>query len=74
MSKIDIVEAEGAVVETLPNAYFRVQLDNDATEPILAVISGKMRRYFIKILPGDRVKVEMSKHDLKRGRIVYRYK
>ena len=73
MTKKDIVEAEGAVVETLPNAYFRVQLDN-AAEPILAVISGKMRRYFIKILLGDRVKIEMSKHDLKRGRIVYRYK
>lgn len=73
MSKKDIVEAEGEVVETLPNAYFRVKLDN-SDEPILAVISGKMRRYFIKILPGDRVKVEMSKHDLQRGRIVYRYK
>ncbi|MBM4401883.1 MAG: translation initiation factor IF-1 [Candidatus Cloacimonetes bacterium] len=73
MTKKDIVEAEGEVIETLPNAYFRVKLDG-SDEPILAVISGRMRRYFIKILPGDRVRVEMNKQDLKHGRIVYRYK
>ena len=73
MPKKDIIEAEGEVIETLPNAYFRVKLDGHE-ESILAVISGKMRKYFIKILPGDRVKVEMSKHDLTLGRVVYRYK
>lgn len=70
--KKDIVTAEGEIVETLPDASFRVKLDSGDT--ILGHISGKMRRYFIKILPGDRVKVEMSKYDLSRGRIVYRYK
>ena len=73
MAKKDIVEAEGEITETLPNAYFRVKLYN-SDEPILAVISGRMRKYFIKILPGDKVRVEMSKHDLKHGRVVYRYK
>lgn len=68
----NVIIAEGEVVETLPDASFRIKLDSDKT--ILGYISGKMRRHFIKILPGDRVKVEMSEYDLTRGRIVYRYK
>ena len=72
MPKEDVVEMEGAVIEPLPNAMFRVQLDNGHT--ILAHISGKMRMHFIKILPGDRVKVEISPYDLSRGRITFRAK
>ncbi len=72
MAKEDAIEVEGTVVETLPNAMFRVELDNK--HRILAHISGKMRMHFIKILPGDRVTVELSPYDLTRGRIVYRAK
>ena len=72
MAKQDVIEVEGIVVEPLPNAMFRVQLDNG--HQVLAHISGKMRMNFIKILPGDRVTVELSPYDLTRGRIVYRYK
>ena len=72
MAKQEGVTVEGTVVEALPNAMFRVKLENDHT--VLAHISGKMRMYFIKILPGDKVTVELSPYDLSRGRIVYRYK
>jgi translation initiation factor IF-1 len=72
MAKEDVIEAQGTVAETLPNAMFRVQLDNGHT--ILAHISGKMRMNFIRILPGDKVTVELSPYDLKRGRITYRFK
>ncbi|HYE76468.1 MAG TPA: translation initiation factor IF-1, partial [bacterium] len=70
--KEDAIEIEGKVVEALPNAMFRVKLDNEVE--VLAYISGKIRMHFIRILPGDRVKVELSPYDLNRGRIVYRYK
>ena len=63
---------EGIVKESLPNAFFRVELDNE--HKVLAHISGKMRKFFIKILPGDKVKVELSPYDLTRGRITYRLK
>jgi translation initiation factor IF-1 len=66
------IELEGTVVERLPGAVFRVRLDQG--QEILAHISGKMRMYYIRILPGDRVRVELSPYDLTRGRIVYRYK
>lgn len=66
------LEAEGTVVETLPNAMFRVRLDSG--HEVLAHISGRMRMYYIRILLGDRVLVELSPYDLTRGRIVYRYK
>ncbi|HDZ86736.1 hypothetical protein LCGC14_0847830 [marine sediment metagenome] len=66
------IEVEGKVLEALPNAMFKVELDNG--HEILAHISGKMRMYYIRILPGDRVKVEMSPYDLTRGRITYREK
>ncbi|TLY20620.1 MAG: translation initiation factor IF-1 [Nitrospirae bacterium] len=72
MAKEDIIEVQGAVLETLPNAMFRVQLDNG--HKILAHISGKMRMNFIRILPGDKVTVELSPYDLTRGRITYRFK
>ena len=72
MPKEDIIEIQGSVLETLPNAMFRVQLDNG--HKILAHISGKMRMHFIRILPGDKVKVELSPYDLSRGRITYRAK
>lgn len=72
MSKDDVIEVEGTVLEPLPNAMFRVELTNG--HKVLAHISGKMRMNFIKILPGDRVMVELSPYDLTRGRIVYRYK
>lgn len=72
MAKDDVIQAEGTVVESLPNAMFRVELDNKHV--ILAHISGKMRMHFIKILPGDRVTVELSVYDLSRGRITYRHK
>jgi len=71
MSKEDAIEVEGTVVEPLPNTMFRVQLDNG--HKVLAHISGKMRMHYIKILPGDKVKVELSPYDLTKGRIVYRY-
>ncbi|TAJ24461.1 MAG: translation initiation factor IF-1 [Nitrospirae bacterium] len=72
MPKEDVIEVQGTVVETLPNAMFRVKLDNEHV--ILAHISGKMRMHFIRILPGDKVTVEMSPYDLTRGRITYRFK
>ncbi|MCL5966241.1 MAG: translation initiation factor IF-1 [Deltaproteobacteria bacterium] len=72
MAKEEGVEVEGTVIEPLPNAMFRVQLDNKMT--ILAHISGKMRMHYIKILPGDRVTVQMTPYDLTRGRIIYRTK
>ena len=71
-SKNDKIEVEGTVVEPLPNAMFRVELDNK--HQILAHISGRMRKFFIKILPGDKVTVELSPYDLTRGRITYRKK
>ena len=71
MSK-DVVEVEGVVVEPLPNAMFQVELENG--HKVLAHVSGKIRMNFIKILPGDRVTVELSPYDLTRGRITYRFK
>ena len=70
MPKEEAIEVVGTVTESLKNANFRVKLENGHV--VLAVISGKMRRYFIRILPGDKVKVELSPYDLTRGRIVYR--
>ena len=70
MPKEDAIEVEGVVVEPLPNAMFRVQLDNGHL--VLAHISGKMKMHYIRILSGDRVKVELSPYDLTRGRITYR--
>ncbi len=70
MAKQDAIEVTGTVLETLPNAMFRVELENG--HKVLAHISGKMRMHYIKILPGDKVKVELSPYDLARGRIVYR--
>lgn len=70
MSKEEAIEVEGKVLEPLPNAMFRVELENG--HKVLAHISGKMRMHFIKILPGDKVKVELSPYDLSRGRITYR--
>ncbi len=72
MPKEENIEVEGKIVETLPNAMFRVKLENG--QVILAYISGKMRMHFIKILPGDKVTVELSPYDLTRGRITYRFK
>ena len=73
MSKADVIEVEGKVVEKLPNAMFRVKLENGG-HIVLATISGKMRKNYIRILPQDRVVLEMSPYDLNRGRITYRYK
>ncbi|MBN1850496.1 MAG: translation initiation factor IF-1 [Deltaproteobacteria bacterium] len=70
MAKEGSIEVEGIVVETLPNAMFRVELENG--HRLLAHISGKMRMHYIKILPGDKVSVELSPYDLNRGRIIYR--
>jgi translation initiation factor IF-1 len=70
--KEEAIEVVGTVVETLPNAMFKVELENK--HQVLAHVSGKMRKYFIRILPGDKVKLELSPYDLTRGRIVYRYK
>jgi translation initiation factor IF-1 len=72
MAKEEPIKVEGVVLETLPNAMFKVELDNK--HQVLAHISGKMRMHFIKILPGDRVTVELSPYDLTRGRITYRSK
>ena len=72
MSKADVIEVEGTVLEKLPNAMFKVELENGAE--ILAHVSGKIRMHYIKILPGDRVKVEMSPYDLTKGRITFRFK
>ncbi len=69
-NKEDVIEVEGIVVETLPNAMFRVDLENG--HRVLAHISGKMRMHFIKILPGDKVTIQLSPYDLSRGRIIYR--
>ena len=68
----DVIELEGTILESMPNAMFRVKLEND--HEILAHISGKIRKNFIRILPGDRVKVEMTPYDLSRGRITFRLK
>lgn len=70
MAKEESIELEGTVVEALPNARFRVEVESG--HRILAHVSGKMRKYYIRILPGDRVKVEVSPYDLTRGRITYR--
>lgn len=70
MAKEDSISAQGTVIETLPNAMFKVELENG--HRVLAHISGKMRMHYIKILPGDKVQVELSPYDLSRGRIVYR--
>lgn len=72
MSKDDVIELEGTVLEPLPNAMFRVELQNG--HKVLAHVSGKIRMNFIRILPGDRVTIELSPYDLTRGRIVYRFK
>ena len=72
MSKEDVIEVEGTILESLPNAMFQVKLENGHV--ILAHISGKIRMNFIKILPGDRVTVELTPYDLSRGRITYRFK
>jgi translation initiation factor IF-1 len=72
MAKEAAIEVDGEIVETLPNAMFRVKLENDHV--VLAHVSGKMRMHYIKILPGDTVKLELSPYDLSRGRITYRYK
>ncbi len=72
MAKEEAIEVEGTVVEPLPNAMFKVKLDNEHV--VLAHISGKMRKFYIRILPGDRVTVELSPYDLSRGRITYREK
>ncbi|NWF98721.1 MAG: translation initiation factor IF-1 [Nitrospirae bacterium] len=72
MPKEDSIEVEGTIIETLPNAMFKVELENG--QVILAYVSGKMRMHFIKILPGDKVTVELSPYDLTKGRITYRFK
>ena len=72
MSKVDVIEVEGVVVEALPNAMFKVKLENEHN--VLAHVSGKMRMNFIRILPGDRVTLELTPYDLNRGRITYRFK
>lgn len=71
MAKEDSIEVQGTITETLPNAMFRVQLENG--HRVLAHISGKMRMHYIKILPGDKVTLELSPYDLTRGRITYRF-
>ncbi|MBP6794268.1 MAG: translation initiation factor IF-1 [Saprospiraceae bacterium] len=72
MPKEDLIKQDGIIEEALSNAMFRVHLENDHV--ILATISGKMRMHYIRLLPGDKVSVEMSPYDLSRGRIIYRYK
>ncbi len=72
VAKEDVIEVEGTVIEPLPNAMFKVELDNG--HKILAHVSGKIRMHFIRILPGDKVTVELSPYDLTRGRITYRFK
>ena len=72
MTKEDVIEVEGTITEALPNTQFRVELDNGHN--VLAHISGKMRMNYIRILPGDKVKVELSPYDLDRGRITYRFR
>lgn len=72
MAKEDVIEVEGIIQETLPNAQFNVELENGHV--VLAHVSGKIRMHYIRILPGDKVTVELSPYDLTRGRITYRYK
>jgi translation initiation factor IF-1 len=72
MPKEEAIEVQGKILENLPNAMFRVELENG--QQILAYVSGKMRMHFIKILPGDKVTVELSPYDLTKGRITYRFK
>lgn len=72
MAKEEVIEIEGTVVDTLPNAMFKVELENGHV--ILAHVSGKIRMHYIRILPGDKVTVELSPYDLTRGRITYRFK
>ena len=72
MAKKDLIQQDGIIEEALSNAMFRVRLENDHL--IVATISGKMRMHYIRILPGDKVAIEMSPYDLSRGRITYRYK
>ena len=72
MAKEDMIEVEGTVIETLPNAMFKVELENG--HEILAHVSGKIRMNYIRILPGDKVTIELSPYDLTRGRITYRFK
>jgi translation initiation factor IF-1 len=72
MAKKDKIEVEGTVVELLPNTQFMVELDNE--HKVLAYLSGRMRKYYIRILLGDRVRLEMTPYDLTRGRITYRYR
>jgi translation initiation factor IF-1 len=72
MPKEETIQVEGKVIEPLPNALFKVELENG--HQVLAHVSGKMRMHFIRILPGDKVTVELSPYDLNRGRIIYRYK
>ena len=72
MAKEDTIQMQGEILETLPNATFKVKLENDHV--VLGYISGKMRMHYIRILPGDKVTIEMSPYDLTRGRIIYRYK
>lgn len=72
MPKEENIEVQGTIIETLPNAMFKVELENG--QVILAYVSGKMRMHFIKILPGDKVMVELSPYDLTKGRITYRFK
>ncbi|MCK9223742.1 MAG: translation initiation factor IF-1 [Candidatus Muirbacterium halophilum] len=72
MAKSDLIEVQGKVIENLPNAMFKVELENGHV--VLAHISGKMRMHFIKIVPGDKVKLELTPYDLTRGRITYRFK
>lgn len=72
MAKEDLIEMEGEVIDTMPNTTFKVKLENDHV--ITAHISGKMRMHYIRILPGDKVKLEMSPYDLTKGRITFRYK
>jgi translation initiation factor IF-1 len=72
MAKEELIETEGTILEALPNAMFKVELENG--HEVLAHVSGKMRMHFIRILPGDKVKVELSPYDLTRGRITFRFK
>ena len=72
VAKADVIEVEGTILEALPNAMFKVELENGVE--ILAHVSGKIRMHYIKILPGDRVRVEMSPYDLTKGRITFRFK
>ncbi len=74
MAKEDCIEVQGTVVEKFPSGLFKVELDHDKNHTVLAHLAGKLRRHRIKVLPGDRVTVEMSPYDLTKGRITYRHK